>query len=96
LFWANTWVYKTTNKLETRIFLISNLVKCCAYKRLLLIAAYPTHYAGMELELLSAGTVAKFIIISSLLILLFNEAFSAGTMLKHALMLIVSTSTSLA
>jgi hypothetical protein len=34
----------------------------------------------MELEFLSAGTVAKFIIKSSLLLLLFNSVTSDGTM----------------
>jgi hypothetical protein len=36
-------------------------------------------YAGMELEFLSAGTVAKFIIKSSCLFLLLNTVFSAET-----------------
>jgi len=36
-------------------------------------------YAGMELEFLSAGTVAKFIIKSSCLFLLVIRAFSAET-----------------
>lgn len=36
-------------------------------------------YAGMELEFLSAGTVAKFIIKSPCLLLLLNCVFSAET-----------------
>jgi len=39
----------------------------------------PRIYAGMELEFLSAGTVAKFIINSSLLLLLLNSDLSAET-----------------
>ena len=39
----------------------------------------PRIYAGMELEFLSAGTVAKFIIKSSRLLLSLNRVFSAET-----------------
>ena len=36
-------------------------------------------YAGLELEFLSAGTVAKFIIKSSLLLLSLNKVFQPRT-----------------
>jgi hypothetical protein len=50
-------------------------------KGFLEVAAHDTQrsriYAGMELEVLSAGTVAKFIIKSSWLLLSLNRVFSA-------------------
>ena len=52
--------------------LLSNLV-------VLNDAQRPRIYAGMELEFPSAGTVAKFIIKSSLLFLSFIRVFSAET-----------------
>jgi hypothetical protein len=46
----------------------------------LLLAAYVLRLAaGGEIEFLLTGTVAKFIIKSSLFILLLNRVFSAGT-----------------
>jgi hypothetical protein len=51
----------------------------------------------MELEFLSAGTVAKFIIKSSLLLLSLKKVFfSPALLLKYVPLLIVSTSASLA
>ena len=49
-------------------------------------------YAGLEIEFLSARTVAKFIIKSLLLLLSLNKVSSARLLLKDALMLIGSTS----
>ena len=56
----------------------------------------PRIYAGLELEFLSARTVAKFIIKSSLLFLSLNKVFPDRAAAESAPQLIFSTSARLA